>query len=74
MEIVTVESALLIWTIFTLAIIGFWIISMADVLRHDFRGNHEKLIWILTVIFMPFLGTILYFIIGRNNRIKDNKY
>ena len=74
MEIVTLESALLIWTIFTLAIIGFWIIAMADVLRHDFRGNNEKLIWILTVIFMPFLGTILYFIIGRNNRIKDNKY
>jgi len=28
-------------------------------------GDTEKIIWVLVVIFLPFLGSILYFFIGR---------
>ena len=36
----------------------FWIIMLVDCLRRDFK---DKTIWILLMIFLSFLGSILYF-------------
>ena len=49
------------------------IIALIDILRSDFKGN-EKLIWVLVVLFTSFIGTILYFLIGRNQRIKKDEF
>jgi ankyrin repeat protein len=38
-----------------------------DILRSDFEGNN-KIVWLLAVIFVPFIGAIAYFIIGRNKK------
>ena len=46
-----------------------WIVALVDILRSEFRGN-DKLIWILVVIFFPFLGSILYFALGRSAKIR----
>jgi len=46
-----------------------WIIALIDILRSEFRGN-DKVVWVLVVIFFPFLGSILYFIIGRSGKIR----
>ncbi|WP_363321607.1 PLD nuclease N-terminal domain-containing protein [Plebeiibacterium sediminum] len=45
--------------------------ALISILKSEFEGN-DKLIWVLVVLFMPFLGAILYFIIGKDKRI--NKY
>lgn len=42
---------------------------MADIVKSRFREDTTKIIWILLVIFLPFIGTILYFVIGREQRI-----
>jgi hypothetical protein len=52
-----------------LAVCFLWIIALIDILRSDFQGN-DKVLWVLVVIFFPFLGSILYFIIGRSRKIK----
>lgn len=44
------------------------IMALISVLMNDFPGN-EKIIWVLIIIFLPFLGSLLYFLIGRDNRI-----
>jgi RsiW-degrading membrane proteinase PrsW (M82 family) len=44
------------------------IVALIDILRSDFKGN-EKLIWVLVVLFTSFIGTVLYFLIGRNQKI-----
>jgi len=44
------------------------LLALISVLTNKFRGN-EKLIWVLLIIFLPFLGSLLYFLIGRSNRI-----
>ena len=44
------------------------ILALISVLMNDFPGN-EKVIWVLIIIFLPFLGSVLYFLIGRGNRI-----
>jgi hypothetical protein len=74
MQLLTPEFGLLTWSLFLLGLIFMWVIALADILRHEFQGSNEKLIWVLVVIFMPFLGSLLYFIIGRQNRIKHNQY
>lgn len=45
------------------------IIALVDILRSNFEGNN-KLIWILVVLFTWLIGAILYFIIGKNQKIE----
>lgn len=42
--------------------------ALISVLSNQFRGN-DKIIWVLVVLLVPVLGSILYFLIGRKNRI-----
>jgi len=56
--------------IFFFFIIAFlWLIALIDILRSDFQGN-DKVVWVVIVIFFPFLGSILYFLIGRSRKIR----
>ncbi len=45
-----------------------WIWALVDVLRNDFR-NGNKVIWLLTVILLPGVGIVLYFLIGRCQKV-----
>jgi len=45
------------------------VIALIDILKSEFKGN-EKIIWVLVVLFTNFFGAILYFIIGRSQKIK----
>ncbi len=45
-----------------------WIVCLVDIIKHNFTGNN-KIIWLLIVLFVPLLGMILYFSIGRGQRI-----
>lgn len=46
------------------------IIALIDILRRKFIGNN-KLIWLIVVILLNILGAILYFSIGRYQKIKQ---
>lgn len=46
------------------------LIAIVDIVRNEFTGNN-KLIWILVVFFFNFFGVILYFLIGRKQKIKN---
>ena len=43
------------------------LLALISALMNDFRGN-DKIIWVLVILFLPFLGSVLYFLIGRNQR------
>ena len=43
------------------------LLALISVLMNNFPGN-EKVIWVLIIIFLPFLGSVLYFLIGRGKR------
>lgn len=49
---------------------GIWIAAMIDIVRSNFTDSNQKVVWILIVIFVPFIGTILYFTLGRANKIR----
>lgn len=47
------------------------LIALIDILRSKFEGNN-KVVWVLVVIFLTIIGAILYFTIGKNQKIKDS--
>lgn len=44
------------------------IIALIDIVKNEFSGAN-KIIWILVVLFLPILGSILYFLIGRKHKL-----
>lgn len=46
------------------------IIALVDILKNEFTGNN-KLIWVLVVLLSWIIGVILYFIIGRKQKIQN---
>lgn len=43
--------------------------ALVDILRNEFDPNQNKVIWVIVVILVPVIGSILYWIIGRNQRV-----
>ncbi|MBN1471665.1 MAG: PLDc_N domain-containing protein, partial [Syntrophaceae bacterium] len=48
--------------------VPIWLIAFMDILKNDFKGN-DKLIWLLVVIFVPFIGPLSYLFIGRKQKL-----
>ena len=53
----------------SLALFIFVIWTLIDLLRNEFTGNN-KVIWLLTIILLPPLGSFLYVFIGREQKIQ----
>ncbi|GAA0877498.1 hypothetical protein GCM10009119_04660 [Algoriphagus jejuensis] len=43
--------------------------TIYDVVTSRFANPNDRLIWILIVVLLPFLGTVLWFVMGRNKRL-----
>ena len=61
------------WQVLLILIFGVFglilpIIALVDIVRHEFSGSN-KIIWVLIVLFFNFLGSKLYFLVGRKQRI-----
>ena len=48
-----------------LLVFAFWIWMLVDVLRKDFPGENEKVIWVLVVVLLSWIGALVYFFVGR---------
>ena len=44
------------------------IVALIDIVRNEFSGNN-KIVWLLVVLLGNFLGALLYFIIGRKQKL-----
>jgi len=51
---------------YVLSVLWFvlWIAALIDCLK---GGSPNKVGWIIVIILLPFLGSILYFLIGKSN-------
>ena len=46
-----------------------WVLAIVEIVKSEFQDKNERLIWLLLVILLPFIGTILYLMIGRKQRL-----
>ena len=40
-----------------------WIVALVDCIKSDIPN---KVVWIIVIILLPFLGSILYFLLGKS--------
>ncbi|MDR3581024.1 MAG: PLD nuclease N-terminal domain-containing protein [Oryzomonas sp.] len=45
-----------------------WLYALTDAIINTFKTFGIKIIWILALCFFPPVGTVLYYLIGRNQR------
>ncbi len=44
----------------------FWIWMLIDCAKRKYRNGVEKVVWVLVIIFMGWIGALIYFIIIRS--------
>jgi len=57
-----------LFLVMSLIIVPLWVIALVDILKNEFKGN-DKLIWLIVAIFLPVIGALCYFFIGRKQKI-----
>jgi len=62
-------GSLLLIVFIALFIVLLPVLALISVLMNDFPSG-EKLIWVLVILFLPILGSILYFLIGSDRRTR----
>ena len=70
MELLSPDMGLLFWTIFLSLIILLPVIALFSLLKSIFKDSTTKLIWVLVILLVPVAGPILYYFIGRGQRVK----
>jgi len=48
----------------------FPIIALIDILRNEYT-NSNKIVWLIVVLMIPFIGSFLYYFIGTKHKIKN---
>lgn len=43
-----------------------WIWALVDIIKSKFQEDLMQVVWLLVVFFLPFLGVLLYLLIGRS--------
>lgn len=51
-----------------LALTIFWIWMLIDAIQNKALTDGEKIGWVLAIVFLHFIGAILYFFIGRSKQ------
>jgi len=60
-------GGILITLLFVIFVLLFPLLALISALSGSFPGN-EKILWVVLIIFLPFIGSLLYFLIGINQR------
>ncbi len=63
------QMMLILGIVFLLGVIPT-IIALIDILKSKFERNN-KLIWVLVVLFLNLIGAVLYFTIGKKQKIES---
>ncbi len=49
----------------------FWVIAIVDLIQRQFQDQTNKIVWALVILLIPFLGSILYLLIGRKGGVRS---
>ncbi|MFC5626797.1 PLDc N-terminal domain-containing protein [Algoriphagus winogradskyi] len=77
MDLIVPGDGQLIWQIsflFSVLFLGFWAYALFDALGAEFRAAHSKLMWVVTIILAPVIGTFLYLAMARSQRKERRRF
>lgn len=64
--------ALLLYILLSFLVLVLWMWALIDLVKSSKGSKEPMAIWALLILFLPLLGSILYFQIGRR-RMRENK-
>jgi len=68
MEIILLMAIFLIFLPLVLALFAFWIWMLISAIQNNGLAEGEKIAWVLVIVFLHWLGAILYYFIGHPKR------
>ena len=71
MGVMALAAVFFFWLVGVAAFV-FWLWVLIDILKSEFTGSN-KIVWLLAVILLPLLGAVLYWFIGREQKIRDEE-
>lgn len=63
------QELIFIFLFILLLFLALPVIALIDIIRSDFKGQNDKLIWVVIILFLNVVGDALYFFLGRNQRV-----
>ena len=45
------------------------LVCLVDIIKSDFKDSTTKLLWALVVVFAPFIGSLIYLLLGKNQKV-----
>jgi hypothetical protein len=64
-------SEILLLSVFMVVPGILWLWAIIDLVRRNFSDSATKIIWALVIIFIPFVGSILYLVVGRSKTVES---
>ena len=64
MEMMSALEFLLLFIV--IGLFGIWIWALVDIVTSKFKEDIMQIVWLLVVFLLPFLGVLLYLLIGRS--------
>ena len=61
--------AILVFAVIGLAACAFWIWMLISAITNKGLSDGEKVAWVLVVLFLHFIGALIYFFIGHPKRL-----
>ncbi|GEM_PF-2706154 len=50
-----------------------WILALIDCVTHEFPHENDKIVWVLILVFLGFIGAILYYIVKPTRRTRGRR-
>ena len=47
------------------------LVCLVDIAKSNFKDTNTKLLWIVIVLLAPLIGSLIYLVIGKNQRIAN---
>lgn len=47
------------------AAFAFWLWMLIHAITNKGLGDGEKIVWVIVILVLPFLGSVIYFFVGR---------
>lgn len=53
-----------------LAALAFWTWMLIDCIRNEPHEGHDRLLWVLVIVFTKIVGALIYFFVRRPERLR----
>ena len=58
---------LLVFLLLVAVVVALWVIALMQIGRSQVLDSTGKAVWILIVVFAPFIGSIIWFALGKSS-------